>query len=154
MIFDKIKNANKYRTKYPELNKALEILENYNFDSLKLGITNINESIKIVKRNYIEKFQNIDFGEIHKDHVDIHIYAGQSNELFHFEEDPIWKKEDILEESVENDVIFVKTKKPENYIVLDEGKFALFFPGELHCPLIMDKNLKEITKVIIKVKIS
>ncbi|EIE40346.1 YhcH/YjgK/YiaL family protein [Mycoplasmopsis canis] len=154
MIFDKIKNANKYRTKYPELNKALEILENYNFDSLKLGITNINESIKIVKRNYIEKFQNVDFGEIHKDHVDIHIYAGQSNELFHFEEDLIWKKEDILEESVENDVIFVKTKKPENYIVLDEGKFALFFPGELHCPLIMDKNLKEITKVIIKVKIS
>ncbi|QKT05144.1 YhcH/YjgK/YiaL family protein [Mycoplasma sp. OR1901] len=153
MIYDKVVNADVYQTKYPALNRALKLLKEFDFNTLDFGITQIDEKIKIVKMKYKELFPEETFGEIHAKNVDIHIYAGECDEIFGYDLNPKYTEQNVLLHKPENDVVFVNYDNKNNYLRLAEGYFALFLPGELHCPLITDKTKQEITKIIIKINI-
>ncbi|MBN4084680.1 MULTISPECIES: YhcH/YjgK/YiaL family protein [unclassified Mycoplasma] len=153
MIYDKIINADVYQTKYSSLNRALKLLKEFDFSTLDFGITQIDDKIKIVKMKYKELFPRETFGEIHAKNVDIHIYAGECDEIFGYDLNPEYNEQNVLLHKPENDVVFVNYNNKNNYLRLTKGYFALFLPGELHCPLITDKTKREITKIIIKINI-
>ncbi|WP_027121064.1 YhcH/YjgK/YiaL family protein [Mycoplasma leonicaptivi] len=155
MVFDYIHNIPKYKSEYPQLNKAMELMKDFNFKKLDFGVLEIDENIRIIKRKYseIEEFQNLQWGEVHKEHIDIHIYGGQSEEIFRVNLKPFSVMNDVLWSDEKNDVMFMTSSRSNSYIHLKKDTFAIFFPGELHCPIIKNKKKKEITKIIIKIKV-
>ncbi|WP_426461545.1 YhcH/YjgK/YiaL family protein [Mycoplasma hafezii] len=153
MIFDAIKNAKKYKTEYPQINKALQLLSEIDFNSLKDGANIIDENIKIIKRDFWDFYPGEKFGELHDNHVDIHIFGGTTTEKIYFDHDFTYQVEDILGENKETDVVFPRTKEYKSFVILEPNTFALFLPGEFHAPKINDENLTHINKYIIKVKI-
>ncbi|WP_406613446.1 YhcH/YjgK/YiaL family protein [Mycoplasma corogypsi] len=151
MIFDKLSNIKKYQFPEPQIAKALEIAAQTDFNSLEKGVHIIDENIKIVKKDFETKFEGY-HGEIHDKHIDIHIF-GSVEEKIYFKLEPKYTEVDILEQNEALDVVFVKTTPHKHSVILNEGYFALFFPGELHNPTINNHNINLITKNIIKVKI-
>ncbi|MFV8483770.1 YhcH/YjgK/YiaL family protein [Mycoplasma sp. Z473B] len=59
---------------------------------------------------------------------------------------------DILSASKPNDVFYIKAPQYHNQIKLNQGTFALFFPGELHKITFANEQLTNKDKIIIKVK--
>ncbi|WP_036452960.1 YhcH/YjgK/YiaL family protein [Mycoplasma buteonis] len=154
MIFDKVKNAKNYQTIYPALNRALNLIEDIEYEKLNDGINQIDNEIFIVKRDFWDFFPGEKFGELHDKHVDIHLYGGTCDEKIYFDLDYSYEEIDILESNPNADVIFPKTKNYKDSVILTKDSFALFLPGEFHAPKINNDKFNKINKYIIKVKIN
>ena len=50
------------------------------------------------------------------------------------------------------DVAFLEGKN-YNYINVGEGNFVIFYPNDVHAPMLSVKNSEEIKKVIVKIKL-
>ncbi|RIV16469.1 YhcH/YjgK/YiaL family protein [Mycoplasmopsis gallopavonis] len=154
MIFDSLKNIDKYQTKYPEVNHALSLLKEIKFDELKLGPNIINEAIKVVKLDFQDAYPELKFGEVHEKFVDIHVYGGTCDEIIYYDEDLHFTKDDILLEDLTYDLYLVKVKEYTNKIILKPNTFALFFPGEFHAPKISNQKFTKINKYVVKIKVN
>lgn len=54
----------------------------------------------------------------------------------------------------QNDVILYDEVKDENYLILQPGDLAIFFPNDIHKPQIAEDSPEKIKKVVVKVKTS
>ncbi|QNM93803.1 YhcH/YjgK/YiaL family protein [Mycoplasma sp. Pen4] len=153
MIFDKLSNIKNYKFENKALEKALEIAQNINIDDYEDGLFEIEKDIKVFKRNFNPFYEDVNFGELHDQHVDIHLFANDIDEIIEFDSEPKFSENDILDAIPANDVVFIKTPTYSNKVRVSKGDFALFFPGELHKVLNTDSNYPNKKKLIIKVKI-
>ena len=48
---------------------------------------------------------------------------------------------------------FLDTKKEYNYVNVEEGEFVIFYPNDVHAPMLSVGEAQEIKKVIVKIKI-
>jgi biofilm protein TabA len=149
MIIDTIKNANRYFSIHPLFAKAFDYIEQADLVNAPDGKSDIGEGLKAIYSNKpgttaeasVTKF------ECHDKHIDIQLCINGVETIG-------WKpREKCVTENggynADKDVQFYN-EQPDMYFQLTDGQFAIFFPGDVHAPMI---GVGDIKKLVIKVKI-
>ena len=149
MIVDTIKNASKYFSVHPLFEKAFEYIGQTDLANAPDGKLDIEEGLKAIFSNKagmtaeasVAKF------ECHNNHIDIQLCINGIETIG-------WKpREKCMTENggynSEKDVQLYN-EQPDMYFQLTNGQFAIFFPEDVHAPMIGEGEIK---KLVIKVKI-
>ncbi|MBC7508809.1 MAG: YhcH/YjgK/YiaL family protein [Ferruginibacter sp.] len=152
MIIDSIDNAQKYFTVHPLFEKAFAFINSVELANVAPGIYQIDRDniIAIFSHNKgMSTVESINEFECHHQHIDIQLCI-RGKERFG------WKPSSSCvapkgEYDPEKDVLFYGDE-PGTYFELTDGQFVIFFPEDVHAPMIaVDDN--KIQKLVIKVKI-
>jgi len=149
MIVDTIQNASKYFSVHPLFARAFEYIQQTDLATAADGKSDIAEGLKAIYSNKpgttaeasLAKF------ECHNKNIDIQLCINGKETIG-------WKpREKCVTENggynPEKDVQFY-SELPDMYFQLTNGKFAIFFPEDVHAPMIGEGEIK---KLVIKVKI-
>ena len=150
MIIDTLFNSEKYNTIHPLFAKAFEYIKSQNLAKIEDGKFEIDGDnlIAIVSnKKGISVAESIAKFECHNKHIDIQLCI-KGKEQFG------WKprsecKEQKGEYNAEKDVVFY-SDAPDMYFQLTDNQFTIFFPEDVHAPMIGEGEIK---KMVIKVKI-
>jgi|WetSurMetagenome_2_1015567.scaffolds.fasta_scaffold719020_1 YhcH/YjgK/YiaL family protein len=148
MIFDQIKNAHLYFALGDRLAKALQYLSQTDFTNVEPGTYEIDgENIFAIVQEYNSKPSSSAKWEAHKKYIDIQ-YMVSGKEKMGFTDS---RKVIVLQEYHPNkDVTLYKGEG--NFLIAEEGHFAIFFPTDIHMPQLALNIPKEIKKVVVKVR--
>lgn len=153
MIFDGIENAHLYYSFGEKFEKAFEFILNNNLKTLSCGRHDIAEGIYAnvcevdLKMAHLAKF------EAHRKYIDIqYVISGCERMDFSL----IDNFRSITAYDGENDIEFLELKEESpcaNSINVREGNFAIFFPHDVHAPMLScNDGCEKIKKVIVKIK--
>jgi YhcH/YjgK/YiaL family protein len=149
MILDQLKNARLYFSTWERISKALQYLRSTDFSILEPGRYDIDgENIYALVSVYNTKPLSSAKWEAHKKYIDIQYVASGKEKMGVTSSDKVIPLEDYSEN---NDCTIYKGDG--NYILVDEGSFAVFFPTDIHMPGLSINLPKEVKKVVIKVKV-
>lgn len=149
MIIDNIKNLEKYENIHEQIKNVINFLENFDKKDFKPRRIDINENLFASLQSYQTlKAEEKEF-EVHKDYIDLQ-YIVTSSERIDFSSKDNFRKD--YEINKEGD--FFLTNEIESYskLFLNEGDFAIFFPGEFHKPGCSLEDDKEVKKIVFKIK--
>lgn len=149
MIVDTISNAHKYFSIHPLFAKAFEFIIQTDLANAADGKSDISEGLKAIfsnKPGVTAEASTAKF-ECHNKHIDIQLCIKGVEQIG-------WKpREDCQNENggynPEKDVQLYN-EEPDMFFQLTDGQFAIFFPEDVHAPMIGDTEIK---KLVIKVKI-
>ncbi len=150
MIIDTLQNASKYNSVHPLFAKAFEYIQTTNLDTIETGKYEIDgDDLRAIFSNKtgmtaeasVAKF------ECHDKHIDIQLCINGTEQIG-------WKPREKCNNenggyNPEKDVQLYN-EKPDMYFQLTDGQFVIFFPEDVHAPMIGDAEIK---KLVIKVKI-
>ncbi|MGB3006972.1 MAG: YhcH/YjgK/YiaL family protein [Chitinophagaceae bacterium] len=149
MIVDTIANAAKYFSVHPLFEKAFEFIGKTDLVNEPDGKSDISEGLKAIfakgpgktKEVSCEKF------ECHNKNIDIQVCINGVETMG-------WKPREKCvspngDYNEEKDVLFF-SDEPDMFFQLTDGQFAIFFPEDVHAPMIGEGEIK---KLVIKVKI-
>lgn len=149
MIIDTINNAHKYVSLHPLFAKAFEYIQQTDLANAADGKNDIAEGLKAIfsnapgktKETSLQKF------ECHNKNIDIQLCIKGVETIG-------WKPREKCaspkdEYNDEKDVLFFDDA-PDTYFQLTDGQFAIFYPEDVHAPMIGEGEIK---KLVIKVKI-
>lgn len=149
MIVDTLNNAPKYFSVHPLFAKAFEFIGQTDLANAADGKSDISEGLKAIFSNKtgMTAEASVSKFECHNKHIDIQL-------CIHGVEQIGWKpREKCSNENggynPEKDVQLYN-ESPDMYFQLTDGQFAIFFPKDVHAPMIGDAAIK---KLVIKVKI-
>lgn len=150
MIVDTLSQADKYASLHPLFGKAFEYIQSNNLQDMEPGDYEIEgEALKAVVFQKAGKTaeESLEKFECHDAHIDIQV-------CIQGEETLAWKpRENCTELKGEynpaKDVSFYRDT-PDMFFQLRDGQFAIFFPEDVHAPMI---GAGEIKKMVVKVKI-
>jgi YhcH/YjgK/YiaL family protein len=150
MIVDTIKNASKYYSVHPLFARAFEYIHRTDLINTEDGKYEIEgDTLKAIisNKNGITMEESIAKFECHNKYIDIQLCVNGTEMLG-------WKPREkcVLEKgsyNAEKDVQFYNDP-PDMYFGLTSGQFAIFFPNDVHAPMIGEGPIK---KLVIKVKI-
>ncbi len=149
MIIDTLANASKYFSLHPSFAKAFDYINQNNVATLADGIYETPEGIKVIVNTGIGKTAEASLAkfECHDKNIDIQLCVKGLETM-------AWKpREKCLtpngDYNPDKDVRFF-SDAPDMSFQLTDGQFAVFFPEDVHAPMIGDGEIK---KVVIKVKI-
>ena len=149
MIFDKNENADLYKGISTRIAKALNYVQNTNFEELALGKHEIDgDNIFAIISEYFTKNDSHELLEAHCKYIDIQYMAKGDENIgvtTFVDQQPV----KLYDE--ESDYMLFK----ESYTLtpLKQGMFAIFFPDDIHMPGITTGKFEQVKKVVIKVKI-
>ena len=151
MIVDNLKNAKQYFGLNEKLKKGFEFLLNTNLIELKDGRYEVEgNEIYANVQSLTTKQKEEKKWEVHRDYIDIqYVISGEEcmgyGLLADFNDvETVYDKE--------KDVEFLNGEK-YNFVNVYEGDFVVFYPNDVHAPMLSIKESKNIKKVIVKVKI-
>jgi biofilm protein TabA len=149
MIIDTLENANKYLGLHPLFAAAFDFIHETDFDQEVVGIKPISDGLKSIlsdgpgktKETALTKF------ECHNQNIDIQY-------CIHGEETIAWKprkdcKNIKVDYNEEKDIMFYNDE-PDMFFSLRDGQFVIFYPEDVHAPMIGDGNIR---KTVIKVRV-
>jgi len=150
MIIDTLSNASKYYSAHPLFAKAFEYIQHTNLDTIEMGKYEIDaDNLKAIFSNKEGMSAEVSTSkfECHNKHIDIQLCISGNEEMG-------WKPREKCVTpnggyNEEKDVQLYNDQ-PDTYFKLTDGQFAIFFPEDVHAPMIGDKSIK---KLVIKVKI-
>ena len=149
MIIDTLANASKYFSLHPSFAKAFDYINQNNVATLADGIYETPEGLKVIVNTGMGKTTESSLAkfECHDKNIDIQLCVKGLETM-------AWKpREKCLtpngEYNPDKDVRFF-SDAPDMSFQLTDGQFAVFFPEDVHAPMIGDGEIK---KVVIKVKI-
>jgi YhcH/YjgK/YiaL family protein len=149
MIIDTIQNASKYFSVHPLFAKAFEFIQQTDLANVADGKSDITEGLKAIFSNAPGKTKETSVAkfECHNYHIDIQLCINGVETIG-------WKpREKCVTENggynPEKDVQLYN-EQPDMYFQLTDGQFAIFFPEDVHAPMIGEGDIK---KLVIKVKI-
>lgn len=149
MILDQLKNVKLYFSLGEKIERALQYLGKTDFSNLEQGKYEIDgDNIYALVSIYNTKPLSSVKWEAHKKYIDIQYVASGKEKIGFTSTDKVIP----LEEYSENNDCTIY-KGDGNYIIVDEGSFAIFFPTDVHMPGISINIPKEVKKVVIKVKV-
>ena len=150
MIIDTIQNASKYFGVHPLFAKAFEYIKQTNLDTIEMGKYEIDgDQLKAIYSNKkgMTAAESTAKFECHNKHIDIQLcISGKEQFGWKPRENCVNPKGDFNDEK---DVQFYNDA-PDMFFQLTNGQFAIFFPEDVHAPMIGDEEIK---KLVIKVKI-
>jgi biofilm protein TabA len=150
MIIDTLSNAEKYFCVHLLFPKAFEYVKSLDTNAIEDGNYEIyGDELRAIVSNKPGKTKDeslVKF-ECHDKHIDIQLCIKGKEQIG-------WKPRNACMQktggyNADNDVIFY-TDAPDMYFQLTNNQFAIFFPGDVHAPMIGDGEIK---KMVIKVKI-
>ncbi|MEO6869262.1 MAG: YhcH/YjgK/YiaL family protein [Ginsengibacter sp.] len=150
MIIDTISNGEKYFCAHPSFAEAFKFIESQNLQSIEPGEYEINgEKLKVIISNNAGRAveEATSKFECHNNYIDIQLCIKGKEKIG-------WKPRATClqprgEYNPDKDVLFYNDA-PDMYFELMEGQFAIFFPEDVHAPMIGQGNIK---KLVIKVRV-
>jgi biofilm protein TabA len=149
MIVDTIQNASKYFSVHPLFQKAFEFIDQTDLANAADGKSDISEGLKAIFSNKpgVKAEVSVAKFECHNNHIDIQLCIKGVETIG-------WKpREKCFTENggynPDKDVQLYN-EQPDMYFQLTDEQFAIFFPEDVHAPMIGEGEIK---KLVIKVKI-
>ncbi|SJZ37063.1 YhcH/YjgK/YiaL family protein [Sediminibacterium ginsengisoli] len=150
MVIDSLANAQKYAALHPLFAKAFEYIRTTDLASLETGKFEIDgDNLKgsVSYKTGMTTEESIAKFECHNKHIDIQVCISGHETIG-------WKPRETCtqqrgEYNEEKDVVFYNDT-PDMYFALGAGQFGIFYPEDVHAPMIGNDNIK---KLVIKVKI-
>ena len=149
MIIDTLNNASKYVGLNPLFAQAFDYIKKTDIANLPVGVSEIAEGLKMIvsvgngktAETSLAKF------ECHDKNIDIQICVSGLETI-------AWKPREKCvtpngDYNSEKDVRFFNDT-PDMYFQLTDGQFGIFYPEDVHAPMIGEGEIK---KIVIKVKI-
>ncbi|MBQ2983742.1 MAG: YhcH/YjgK/YiaL family protein [Candidatus Gastranaerophilales bacterium] len=151
MIFDKLNNAKQYYCLGEKIQKGFEFLSKEDLKTLPDGRYEIlGNEIYANVQSLKTKNQNLKKWEVHRDYIDIqYVISGKEKMGYGLLAD---FNEIIEKYDKEKDVEFLNGEK-FNFVNVQEGEFTIFYPNDVHAPMLSVEDDIEIKKVIVKIKI-
>jgi len=149
MIIDTIANADKYAVLHPLFGKALQYIAATNLVAAEPGKVAVADGLTAIFSEAPGKTQEASVAkfECHNAHIDIqYCISGVENIGWKPRETCLHPNGDY---NPDKDVQFFNDA-PDMYFQLQPGQFAIFFPEDVHAPMIGSGVIK---KLVIKVKI-
>ena len=151
MIIDSLANASKYSNIHPLFAKAFEYIKATDLVNIEIGKYDIAEGLKAIfsDKKGMTATESIAKFECHDKNIDIQLCISGKETIG-------WKPRQSCtvpkgEYNAEKDVSFYDDT-PDMYFQLTNGQFAIFFPEDVHAPMIAVDD-DAIRKLVIKVKI-
>ena len=150
MIIDNLANAYKYVSLNPLFAKAFTYISSTNLLALEVGKFDIEgDDLKgiVAEKTGMTTEESTAKFECHNAHIDIQVCISGKETMG-------WKPRGSCfnprgEYNSEKDVLFYNDA-PDMFFGLTDGQFVIFFPEDVHAPMIGDDVIK---KLVIKVKI-
>ena len=149
MIIDTIQNASQYYSVHPLLERAFDYIRQNDLVNTADGKSVIGEGLLAILSNAPGKTAatSLTKFECHDKHVDIQLCVSGNETIG-------WKPRSACilpngDYNEEKDVRFF-SDAPDTFFQLTDGQFAVFFPEDVHAPMIGEGTIK---KLVIKVKI-
>ena len=149
MIIDTIDQLKKYTSLHPLFAEADAYIRSISLEEQASGTVNVSEGLKAIfsnapgktKESSVQKF------ECHDKNIDIQVCINGKETMG-------WKpRENCIspngDYNPDKDVRFFHDE-PDMFFQLSSGQFVIFFPEDVHAPMIGDGDIK---KLVIKVKI-
>ena len=148
MIIDPLANADKYTSVHPLFAAAFEYIKSVDLATIEDGKYEISEGLRAIvstKIGMTAQESEAKF-ECHNQNIDIQLCIKGDETMG-------WKtrnecKSQKGEYNPEKDVMFYKDE-PTMHFTLHANQFAIFFPEDVHAPMIGENEIK---KMVIKVK--
>ncbi|QDU34671.1 Toxin-antitoxin biofilm protein TabA [Poriferisphaera corsica] len=155
MIFDKLKNANKYGLLFEGLIRGFKFLREVDISNLNPGRNEISG-----EDDHGDDFANFDTYTT-KDHADARWESHQQYADIQYivkgtERIGVSRHEDVQIEEVydpDRDIAFYTGLGSGTEITLNEGDFAVFMPWDVHKPCIAVGDKGEVQKIVVKVRV-
>jgi biofilm protein TabA len=148
MIIDTLQNASKYFSVHPLFEKAFAYISTIDLQNQEDGKFEIAEGLKAIFSNAAGKTAEASLAkfECHNSNIDIQLCINGVETIG-------WKPREKCntpngEFNIEKDVQFYN-ETPDMFFQLTNGQFAIFFPEDVHAPMIGEGEIK---KLVIKVK--
>jgi YhcH/YjgK/YiaL family protein len=150
VIIDSLPNAEKYFCLHPLFSKAFKFIGSVNLKEVETGEYETGETgLRAIVSNKpgLSVRDSKNKMECHNQHIDIQLCLGGNEKIG-------WKPRYTCTSGKEKydpkkDVLFFNDT-PDMYLQLRENQFAIFFPEDVHKPMIGKGNIK---KLVIKVRI-
>jgi len=146
MIIDALANGHKYAALHPQFKAAFDYLTSTDLSALEVGKlevagmkTAVMEKEGVTAETASEKF------ECHNNNIDIQVLISGTETMG-------WTPRENCtapkgEYNPEKDVLFY-ADKPQMHFTLEAGQFVIFYPEDVHAPMIGDGVIK---KLVVKV---
>lgn len=148
MIIDTLKNAPKYFSIHPLFEKAFEYIRSTDLKNANDERVDISEGLKAIFSNAPGKTKeaSMEKFECHNKNIDIQLCIDGVETIG-------WKPREKCanpngDYNAEKDVLFFKDS-PDMFFQLTNTQFAIFFPEDVHAPMIGEGYIK---KLVMKVK--
>lgn len=150
MIIDSLSNAKKYSCVHSLFARAFEYIQSQNLGTIEPGKYEISgDELRAIVSSKPGKTveESTEKFECHDKHIDIQLCINGKEKIG-------WKPRHTCNQqkgshNPEKDVSFFNDA-PDMYFQLTDGQFAIFFPEDVHAPMIGEGEIK---KMVIKVKI-
>ena len=150
MIIDNLLNAEKYVCVHPLFAKAFEYIKIQNLETIEPGRYEIDSDLLkaiVSDKPGLTAEESAAKFECHDRHIDIQLCINGKEQMgWKPRQNCIQPKGDYNQEK---DVTFYNDT-PDMYFQLTNNQFAIFFPEDVHAPMIGKDHIK---KMVIKVKI-
>ncbi|MFY7963580.1 MAG: YhcH/YjgK/YiaL family protein [Chitinophagaceae bacterium] len=150
MIVDSLSSASKYTSLHPLFAKAFEYINNTDLTTLEDGKFDIDgDNIRgiMASKNGMTAAESIAKFECHNKHIDIQICI-KGNETIGWKPRPSCVSQ-RGEYNTDKDVLFYDDA-PDMYFNLTDNQFAIFYPEDVHAPMIAEGQVK---KLVLKIKL-
>ena len=149
MIIDTLANAPKYISLHPLFAKAFDYIKQNDIANLPDGVSEISEGLKVIVNTGMGKTAETSLAkfECHDKNIDIQLCVKGVETI-------AWKpREKCVTQNgaynPEKDVRFF-SDAPDMSFQLTDNQFAIFYPEDVHAPMIGEGEIK---KIVFKVKI-
>lgn len=149
MIIDSLANAEKYTSLHPMFAAAFNYIKSLDLATIEPGTYEVSDGLKSIVSNKTGKTaeESISKFECHNKNIDIQL-------CIHGTETIAWKARQACvspkgEYNADKDVMFYGDA-PTTDFQLNDSQFAIFFPEDVHAPMIGEGMIK---KLVMKVRI-
>ncbi len=149
MIIDTLANADRYISLHPLFRKAFDYIKNQNLQALEPGKFEIDDGLKatVFDKIGVTAAESAAKFECHNKNIDIQVCISGTEQVG-------WKPRNACslqrgKYNVEKDVLYYDDT-PDMYFQLTAGQYSIFFPEDVHAPMIGESSIK---KLIIKVRL-
>ena len=150
MIIDSLSSASRYTNLHPLFAKAFEYLNTKDLSTLEDGKFEIDgDNIRgiMASKNGVTVAESIAKFECHNKHIDIQVCI-KGNETIGWKPRPNCVSQKG-EYNTEKDVLFYDDA-PDMYFNLTDRQFVIFYPEDVHAPMIGEGQIK---KLVLKIKL-
>ena len=148
MIIDTLDNLGKYTALNPLFADVVEFLKTHDLQTMEAGKYPIKDKDLFLNLSLTkQRTKETAFLETHIDMIDIQVPITCA-ETFGYS--PLCDLP-AFEYNAEKDITKYGDTKPQTYVTVNPGQFAIFFPQDGHAPCIIEEE--EIKKATFKVKV-
>jgi biofilm protein TabA len=150
MIIDSLSSASRYTSLHPLFAKAFEYLNSTDLSAIEDGKFDIDgDNIRgiMASKNGMTAAESIAKFECHNKHIDIQVCI-KGNETIGWKPRPNCVSQKG-EYNTEKDVLFYDDA-PDTYFGLTDMQFVIFYPEDVHAPMIGEGQIK---KLVLKIKL-